>query len=185
MRTPIVRRHSATSALLALFLVGSLERAALAQTTPLWEHQASDSIAFFRVTPLGSVLVATSTSLASLDGTTGAPMWVRADKDLDDSNVIPIPATPFALVTWRTGFEVIDLNTGESKWSSRSLPIEASYGHVPVVERRMLLVYGTRARHESVLVAADLESGAVLWRHDSLFNTAPEPLVVRTQYRTR
>jgi len=178
-------RAKHNSVVLALFLVGGLESAALAQTTPLWEHQASDSIAFFRVTPLGSVLVATSASLTSLDGTTGAPMWVRAHKDLDDSNVIHITASPFALVTWRTGFEVVDLNTGESKWSSRSLPIEAVYGHVPVVERRMLLVYGKRARHQSVLVAADLESGAVLWRQDSLFVAPPEPLVLRTQYRTR
>src|SRR5918996_5660170 len=96
MRTPIVCRHSAASAVLALFLVGSVDDAALAQTSPLWEHQASDSIAFFRVTPLGTVLVATSASLTSLEGTTGAPMWVRADKDLDETNVIPVPATPFA-----------------------------------------------------------------------------------------
>lgn len=29
-----------TSPVLALFLLGSLDRAALAQTTPLWEHHA-------------------------------------------------------------------------------------------------------------------------------------------------
>lgn len=185
MATLICRRPGATSIVLALLLGGMPGSAARAQTNPLWHYQASDSIAFFRVTPLGSVLVATAVSLASVDGTTGAPMWVRSDKDLDESNVILIAASPFALVTWRTGFEVIDLNTGETRWSSRSLPIESSYGHVPVVERRMLLVYGKRAGDRSVLVAADLETGAVLWQHDSLFVADPEPLVVRGPYRTR
>jgi outer membrane protein assembly factor BamB len=185
MRTPICRRHGATSIVVALLLAGMPDSAAIAQNNPLWHYQASDSIAFFRVTPLGSVLVATSVSLSSVDGTTGATMWVRPDKDLDESNVIPIPASPFALVTWRTGFEVVDLNTGETRWSSRSLPIESSYGHVPVVERRMLLVYGKRSADQSVLVAADLETGAVLWRQDNLFAADPEPLVVRGPYRTR
>jgi outer membrane protein assembly factor BamB len=185
MRTLICRRYGATRIVLALLLGPVPYGAAIAQTNPVWHYQASDSIAFFRVTPLGSVLVATAVSLSSINGTTGASMWVRPDKDLDESNVILIPASPFALVTWRTGFEVIDLNTGETRWSSRSLPIESSYGHVPVVERRMLLVYGKRAAARSVLVAADLETGAVLWQQDGLFAADPEPLVVRGPYRTR
>ncbi len=56
---------------------------------------------------------------------------------------------------------------------------------MPVVDRRILLVYGKRASHQSFIVASDLESGAVLWRQDSLFVAPPEPLVLRTQYRTR
>ena len=105
MRIPINSRHSATSVFFALLLVGSVPGDAIAQTSPLWRYEASDSIAFFRVTPLGSVLVATDVSLTSVDGVTGAPMWVCADKDLDETNVVLMPASPLALVTWRTGFD--------------------------------------------------------------------------------
>jgi hypothetical protein len=178
MRTPIRLRHDVTGIVVAALLAGLPDGAALAQTNPLWRYTASDDdIEFFRVSPLGSLVLGTNMSLSSVDGTTGAAMWTRDDiKDLDVSNVILIPNSPFAVVTSKTGFEVIDLNTGESKWNWRSLSIASSYGQVPVAEQRLLLVYGKRPDDGSTLLAADLESGAVLWRQDGLFEAAPEPV---------
>jgi putative pyrroloquinoline-quinone binding quinoprotein len=147
----------------------------LAQTNPLWRYTANDPVEFFSVSPLGSLVIGTDSSLSSVDGTTGAAMWIRDDiKDLDESNVVLIPNSPFAVVTSRTEFEVIDLNTGARKWDWRSVSTASSYGQVPVVERRMLLVYGKRPNDGSTLLAVDLESGSVLWRQDSLFVAAPE-----------
>lgn len=175
MRTPIRFRHDITGIVVAALFAGLPDDAALAQTNPLWRYTATDDIEFLRVSPLGSLVIGTDSSLSSVDGTTGAAMWIRSDiKHLDASNVILFANSPFALVTASNGFVVIDLNTGGTRWDWSSLSIASSYGQVPVVERRMLLVYGKRPKDGSTLLAVDLESGRVLWRQDSLFVAAPE-----------
>lgn len=161
------------SLFLALLLVPG--EALVAQTTPLWSYVAPGDIEFFRVTPLGTLVVATRFSLSGVDGTTGSRLWSWADIGvLEETDLFMIPNTPFAVLGSRDGFEVMDVGTGTSKWNFASLSVASLTGQVPIVEQRILLVYGRRADKGSTLLAVDLESGAVRWRQDNVFPDPPE-----------
>src|SRR5205823_6424416 len=48
------------------------------------------------------------------------------------------------------------------------------HGYLPVPERKLLLVYLAWGKDSSTLVAADLATGEVRWRHPNPFTVAPK-----------
>src|SRR5437867_7771665 len=67
---------------LALHLTATLFFVAaqlVAQSTPLWRYTATAPISFVRVTPVGSVVVATADGLVGLDAESGLVQWKRDD----------------------------------------------------------------------------------------------------------
>ena len=153
-------RHAARFTVIALLTPASLA----AQTAPLWRYTATTPITFFRVTPLGSVVVGTADGLAGLDPDTGSVTWKRDDlKNLKSPRYGAIEQTPFAVVRIGRGIELIDLITGATKW--RMPPALADVkGYLPLSERGLILLYGTNDSLQSVLVAVELETGAVRWQ---------------------
>jgi len=163
-------RHAARFTVIALLTPASLA----AQTAPLWRYTATTPITFFRVTPLGSVVVGTADGLAGLDPDTGSVTWKRDDlKNLKSPRYGAIEQTPFAVVRIGRGIELIDLITGATKW--RMPPALADVkGYLPLSERGLILLYGTNDSLQSVLVAVELETGAVRWQRLNPFRKAPE-----------
>lgn len=147
-----------------------------AQARPLWRYVAPDDIEFFRITSLGTLIVATKTSLAGVDPRKGSAAWTMADVMAEENDLLLIPNTPFALLGGNPGFEIIDVGTGQTWWNSGLLPSASSTGRMPLVEQRLLLVFTKGAGKATTLLAVDLESGKVRWRQDHLFLTAPEPV---------
>src|SRR2546426_5230072 len=104
---------TATLAFAAAPLVG--------QSAGLWHYTATAPISFFRVTPLGTVVVATADRFEGLDPAAGTIIWARDDlKNLKLSNYAAIGQSPFATVRVGGRVELIDLATGATKWRMRS-----------------------------------------------------------------
>lgn len=147
----------------------------VAQTPPIWRYTATTPIAFVQVTPLGNLVVATPEGLVGLDPSSGAAAWKRDDlKDLERKSFAVIRQSRFATVRVGKSVEVIDLATGATKW--RMPPPGDVRPYLPIPERGLILAYGTNDSRTPVLLAADLETGAVRWEHLQPFDAAPEDL---------
>src|SRR5213594_214395 len=156
---------TATLAFAAAPLVG--------QSAGLWHYTATAPISFFRVTPLGTVVVATADRFEGLDPAAGTIIWARDDlKNLKLSNDAAIGQSPFATVRVGGRVELIDLATGATKW--RMPPPGGVQPYLPIPERGLILAYGENDSLRPVLVAADLATGAVRWEHVQPFHEAPE-----------
>src|SRR3989442_14080592 len=81
-----------------------------AQSTPLWRYTTTAPISFVRVTPLGTVVVATADRLVGLDPESGVVKWKRDDpKNLEPRRYGTIPGRPSATVRVGGQVEVVDL----------------------------------------------------------------------------
>ena len=144
-----------------------------AQSTPLWRYTTTAPISFVRVTPLGTVVVATADRLVGLDPESGFVKWKRDDlKNLEPRSYGAIRESPFATVRVGGQVELIDLATGATKW--RMPPPGGVQPYLPIPERGLILAYGENDSLRPVLVAADLATGAVRWEHVQPFHEAPE-----------
>ena len=140
-----------------------------AQSAPLWRYTATAAVSFFQVTPLGNVVVATADGLVGLDPDSGTVIWTRDDlKDLDRPSYAAIRQSPFATVQVGERFELIDLVTGASRWSTP--PSADLEPYLPIPERGLILAYGSTDSLEHILVAFDLGTGAVRWERAQPFN---------------
>ena len=143
---------TATLAFAAAPLVG--------QSAGLWHYTATAPISFFRVTPLGTVVVATADRFEGLDPAAGTIIWARDDlKNLKLSNYAAIGQSPFATVRVGGRVELIDLATGATKW--RMPPAGDVQPYLPIPERGLMLAYGANDSLKPVLLGVDLETGAI------------------------
>ena len=161
---------------LALHLTATLFFVAaqlVAQSTPLWRYTATAPISFVRVTPVGSVVVATADGLVGLDAESGLVQWKRDDlKSLEPPSYGAIGRSPFATVRVGGQVELIDLVNGATKW--RMPPPGDVQPYLPIPERGLFLAYGSNDSLKPVLVAADLATGDVRWEHVQPFHKPPE-----------
>lgn len=157
-------------------LLSCLASAAVAE--PLWTYDSDAEIVFQRLTPLGNLLISTETRLMAVDPESGQTLWTRDDvKKLKECNYDEVANTPYGLLDLGDGvggmqrrIEVIDLQTGLKKWDSKDLPMNSSQGLFQVPQHDMLLMIGVPKKgSKPVLVAVDLETGALRWQQDALF----------------
>lgn len=149
-----------------------------AQTSPTWRYTATAPISFFSVTPLGSVVVATTDGLMSLDPDSGTVIWKRDDlRDLEPASYGAIRQSPFATVQLGERFELIDLVTGATKWSTP--PSADLEPYLPMPELGLFLAYGSNDSLKHVIVAFDLETGVVRWERVQPFDIVPGGLRTR------
>lgn len=155
----------------ALVAVAALSLAAVAHANdPAWSYKAGE-IQFQKVSALGSLLVSHSKGMTALEPATGKVLWERADlAKFKECNYDEIANTPYAMLDGKQ-FEVIDLETGKTKWDSSKLPFKNSQGLFQVAHKRMVLVFGAlRTGMKPILVALDTETGEIKWQQDKLFD---------------
>lgn len=162
-----------------------------AQDTALWRYSAErfvgksplvmvegrlsiallQEISFYRVSPLGHLIVSMKDKLVALDPETGVPAWIRDDiKGLAGGDFKIIPLMPLALVPSANGIGWIDLATGRNLWNSTAAALVGVYWYVMVPQQRLLLLFGESLESLSSLVAVDIVTGEVRWRHDNLLS---------------
>jgi outer membrane protein assembly factor BamB len=126
------------------------------------------------------LLVATGTSLAGLDPTTGRTLWTRTDlADLKWATVDFVGRTGYGVVTRGDTMEVLDLRSGQKRWDTRALSFTAARGWLPLGgPDTAILMLGRTAESPATLSAVELATGKVRWRQDHLFGI--EPKVFRT-----
>jgi PQQ-like domain len=164
-------QSACTAALLSLAHMSCLD----AQSAAQWRYVASAEISSFAVTPLGNVLVRTRDQLVALDPTTGAASWTRDSVRGSDGHwwALPLRDTPYGVIDLGDRLEVIDLQTGTKRWDTTTLPTGKPKGYVAAPERGLLLVYGA-TQDSGALIAVDLSSGELRWRHANPFGEPPK-----------
>lgn len=145
------------------------------QDTSLWRYTTTEKMEFYRVTPLGDLLVGTKDEVVVLDPETGEVQWTRSDIDwrkVQSFNAIPFK--PYSVLRTKDGIVLIDMATGETLWDSTSVPLKKVRGHLPVPGHDLLLVYGEGQESKRTLVAVDVTTGEVRWQQDTLFRESPK-----------
>lgn len=148
-------------------------------SAPVWRYAAEREFEWFDVTPGGLVLVQTGRELTALDVRSGQVVWQR-DRAKRLGHITPCGVDwcadstqwsrpSYLILDVRDSFQVTSLETGSLLWSFGALPLTKVQGWVPLQELGVVLVYGRSDESKLTVVAADLESGAVRWRQDNLF----------------
>ncbi len=180
--------------------------AQVATASVAWRATAGQSIEWLRFLPAGLLLVSADDGLRAFDAASGQPRWARDDLrnvsqvayegtqqggTLTGAGAAPAGAvirtmeelpggTAVALLADSAGshswFDVLDVATGATRWSSRSLPIGEAHGFLPFPDSTSLLVYGLLiepGRSRRLWARVDAATGAVRWVSDSLLLQIP------------
>jgi hypothetical protein len=146
-----------------------------AQDTLLWRYSAAEKISFYRLTPLGNLVVGMDAGLLVLDPESGEPTWVRDDiLKLKDAGFDAIPLTSYGVVRSKDGIAVLDLLSGVTMWDSSLIPLEKVRGYFDVLPHNMMLLYGESEESNKTLIAVDLQSGDLRWSQGDLFDKKPK-----------
>ena len=141
-----------------------------AQTAAAWRHQAFREITDFAVSATGAVMVLTDSSVVALDPADGRALWERRGK----LRYAGLGLSMVGLLGATTRPDVVDLQTGTTRWSLGELPLREPYAYLPLDPLNLLLVTGASDAGPLTLVAASLDSGTVRWRQDTLLSHVPK-----------
>ncbi len=155
--------------LLALSVAGPFPASA---QTDLWRYTASQDIRLLQLTPFGTVVVVSDTMIVALDPETGNVAWRYRPQRL---GLASGPDTLDRLrLLGRTGLAIqydviLDVATGEKRWGVADLLGRKWLRLWDQPERGIVYVLGESTQKDLALAAAELATGRVLWRRDSLF----------------
>jgi len=162
----------------------SLEKLRVLESPVLWRYTAPGDIGFYVSTARPSstdslrdvLVVGTAVELAGIDPVTGATIWSRSDlANLSPAAIDLVGPTGYAVVTRAGQLAVVDLGTGESRWSTDSLSLRSAYGWLPLYSTEpLMLVVGRTNASPVTLMAVELGTGTVRWRQDSVFALPPK-----------
>ncbi len=140
-----------------------------AQDQAAWRYRSPAELRMFRVAATGAVLAASDSGVLALAPEDGRTIWSRPDA----TAYRPLGNTGSVLLFGPGLVEVADVETGASRWSLRSLPIDWRLDLQVVPERGLLLVFAGRSAGFS-LIGVSLDSGTVRWSADTLFANVPD-----------
>lgn len=141
----------------------------------VWTHAVRGRTWVFRTVLSAYFLVGYGHTVTALDPATGETVWHRSDlPDLSHTSFVTFRDQVSALLQTKDGFAVLDLRTGMTQWDSTALPTSTVVReYFPLFEHNVMLLLARTPLNNSSLIAVTIDSGRVLWRHDSLFQTPP------------
>lgn len=141
----------------------------------VWTYPLHGRTSVFRTVLNAYLLVGYGHSVTALDPVTGDTVWHRGDMpDLSHTSFVTYRDRSSAVVQTKNGFAVLDLRTGRTQWDSTALPVgTAVREYFPLFEHNVMLLLARTPQNDASLIAVTIDSGRVLWRHDSLFLTPP------------
>lgn len=137
-----------------------------AQGSALWEGALPAKAERRDLTHLGSILYETKAGLVAVDAESGRRLWERPDA----SDYEHARENECVVATVGGTRVVLDLESGRERWSLTALGFTKHKGLLTVPERRLLLAFGETPTSPLSLVAATIDSGAVVWRQDDLYS---------------
>jgi outer membrane protein assembly factor BamB len=143
---------------------------------PIWQLNLDSKVSFYQTTDFGIILTGTDNSLYALDGQTGERLWRKSHRGLDETSIVPVPATDLVLVSLDLGeksrVEAVDLLSGETLW--RSDKLKGDVMQVAVEPEQDLLVavlvrkakgeIGKELKRSPVIHVLRLSDGDELWK---------------------
>ena len=133
---------------------------------PAWRANIGADVKRLSLTVMGAVLVQTDQGVTAFAADSGTRLWSRPDL----IEVAAIGDMPLGVGRSGNGLRLIDLTTGADRWDFAKLGMANPTGYVSVPSRGELLVYGPTAASPMTMLSAELDSGAVRWRQDSLLD---------------
>jgi outer membrane protein assembly factor BamB len=166
--------------------VWSVSKLKVVESAPLWIYRSADDIEYYTIGLMDAgeseggddiqpiLLIRTENDLTCLNPVTGETLWQREDPRFKDFGLGVLDLTQLGVLGADDYFEVFDLTTGEHRWDSRTLGVERARGWRPLWRqepaRDLILILDETEENPSVIVAADLETGELKWRQESLFS---------------
>lgn len=140
-----------------------------AQDEAAWRYRSPAELRMFRVAATGAVLAASDSGVLALAPEDGSTLWSRPDattfRALGNSGSVLLLGPGLA--------DVVDVETGASRWSLGSLPMDSLLDLEAVPERGLLLAFVGRSPGISIL-GVSLDSGTVHWSADTIFSGVPD-----------
>lgn len=159
-------RLAATAAMAALLVIAVPEPELLGQQAHAWKHDLGGRPVGVELTPFSTVVVELKTGgVSAFHTATGDRVWSRPQS----SSFQRIAGLPYALVTQAGSTTVIDLETGEDRWSMSRLTLTSRTGFISLPAKNLLLVYGASPGAAHTLVGVNAETGEELWQNTSLY----------------
>lgn len=150
----------------------------LANSQTVWQANLDGKLQFYQTTDFGVMLAGTSNSLYAIDGQSGATLWRRRTRGLDESSIVPVPATDLILISSDEGeksrVEAVDLLSGETLWRSdkvkgdvMQLAVEPSQDLLAVVlVKKAKGKVGEEFKRTPIVHVFQLSNGDELWKRE-------------------
>ena len=144
----------------------------------VWQADLGAKIQFYQTTDFGVLLVGSDNSLCGFDGQTGAKLWRRRARNLDETSVTPVPSTDLILISSGEGeksrVEAVDLFSGETVWRSDKvkgdvlqLAVEPNADLLAVVlVKKAKGKIGEEFKRTPTIHVFSLSNGDELWKKD-------------------
>src|SRR5215218_9317116 len=151
---------------------------ALSHAQPVCQETTRGKLEFYQTTDFGIVLAGSENSLYAFDGQTGERLWRKKTGGLDETSIVPIPATDLILVSTDEGdksrVEAVDLLSGATVWRSdkvkgdvMQLAVEPQSDLLAVVlVKRAKGKTGEEFKRAPVVHVFQLSSGDELWKKE-------------------
>lgn len=189
-----------------LFGLPCLALGQTAEAATAWTYTSVGPVEWLRFLPSGGLIVSAQDGLRALNPATGEVRWLRQDlgnasqasfeaahqstpltgggsnssalvirvmEELPGGKLAGVLADSASGGSW---FDVIDLATGATVWSSTALPVGEAHGYLPFPDSTSILVYGLLVEpggSRRMWAKVDAFSGRVLWVSDSLLREIP------------
>jgi outer membrane protein assembly factor BamB len=150
----------------------------LAIAQPVWQKNLDSKIEFYQTTDFGLLIVGTEKSLYAVDGQSGDVVWRRKHAGLDETSILPVPATDLILVSLDQGdksrLEAIDVISGDTIWRSDKVKGDVMQLAVEPAKDLLCVVMAKKARGKSdrnlkrkpVTHALRLSNGKEIWKRE-------------------
>lgn len=145
---------------------------------PGWEARLDGRVRFYQTTDFGVLVAGTERSLYALDGETGEVVWRRANGNLDETAITPVPGTDLVLLSLDEGSKsriaALDLLTGEAIWTSDKVKGEVLQLAVEPDKNLLCAVLvknprgnvGESLKREPQVAVFELNTGELLWKRN-------------------
>jgi outer membrane protein assembly factor BamB len=147
---------------------------AIPTVAPAWTARFEQPVEWQRVTPMGQLVVATSSSLYGVDPSTGANVWTQGNlAGMVESSFEIIPATTLFVVSTEgvnNHTLVLDSTDGHVVFDSRAAGIANILTRTVLFESGGLLILGQEQGDPTIkLFFAEMATGKIRWRNDDVF----------------
>ena len=147
---------------------------AIPTVAPAWTARFEQPVQWQRVTPMGHLVVATSSGLHGVDPATGSLAWTRGNlAGMVEDSFEMIPATPMFVVSTEgvnNHTLVLDSTDGHVVFDSRSAGIANILTRTVLFESGGLLILGQEKGDPTIkLFFAEMATGKIRWSNDDVF----------------
>ncbi|MEO6820312.1 MAG: PQQ-binding-like beta-propeller repeat protein [Ginsengibacter sp.] len=167
--------------LMLLFTLLIMSTHSIAQNGDDWKKDFTSKINWYRISDVGTLVVATKDGLFGIDPASGKELWKNDDiENIQESNYSPIEGTPYATLA-KAGLiksvnNIVDLATGKVVANSKELGLNSVSKRIYLKKSNQVLFYGG-GNKGLTLMLVDLGTSQKKWEQQKIFSKNSEVIV--------